>query len=105
MADKNDHGKVPTLNGVDMLPQLCRDNGATIGPEDGVLLITVSPQGIVTPNVLRVGLLSEGRIEAAQMSIYSAIVRARGKAALAARQHQEPARHSLPLNQRIDEDA
>lgn len=62
---------------VDALPELCRDAGVNIAPDDGLLLIRVDKAGHVHPEVLRLGLLTEGRLEMAIMSVYSAVVRAR----------------------------
>lgn len=68
-------------NDVDTIDGLCHSSGVEIGPADGILLIQVAPSGVVVPTVLRLGLMTEGRIEAQMMPIFNAIVRARMRAA------------------------
>jgi len=45
--------------------------------KDGLLLLHTDGSGLVTPIVLQLGLMTEGRIEANLMPIFNSIVRAR----------------------------
>ena len=65
---------------LDTLQTLADDAGVTMAPTDGLLLIKFAPDGEVIPYVLRLGLMSEGRLERAIMPIYSTIVRVRAQA-------------------------
>lgn len=65
---------------LDTLQTLADDAGVTTAPTDGLLLIKFAPDGEVIPYVLRLGLMSEGRLERAIMPIYSTIVRVRAQA-------------------------
>lgn len=60
-----------------MIDELLEERGITPAVNDGLLLIRVDPQGRVHPHVLRLGLLTEGRLEGALMPIFNEIVKTR----------------------------
>lgn len=65
---------------VDAIAALCNDGAIPVDERDGLLLIKFTPTNEVVPYVLRLGLMTEGRLETAMMRIYTAIVQARGRA-------------------------
>ena len=65
---------------LDTLQALADHADVTTTPADGLLLVRFAPDGSVIPYVLRLGLMSEGRLERAIMTIYSTIVRVRAQA-------------------------
>lgn len=52
-----------------------------LAPGDGLLLVQVDAGGRVYPHVLRLGLMTEGRLEQAIMPIYNEIVKHRTRLA------------------------
>lgn len=64
-----------------MVDELLAEKGVEVGKMDGLLLIQVDSTGHVLPHVLRLGLMTEGRIEQAIMPIYNEIVRHRTRLA------------------------
>lgn len=70
-------GAAPSI-GVDTARDMALNAGIPIGESDGVLLILFKPpRGDIEPHVVKLGLMTEGRLEAAMMTIFSAINRAR----------------------------
>ena len=69
--------KQTPISEVDSLDELCETSNIAIGPTDGLLLVRFTEDGRVLPSVLRLGLMTEGRMEASIMPIYLAINRAR----------------------------
>jgi len=62
---------------VDPVTTLCRDMGVDCDPGDGVLLIRCDSSGNIHPHVLRLGILTEGRIEQQLMLIFRRVMETR----------------------------
>lgn len=60
-----------------MIDEMLEERGIEVGVADGLLLVVVDHLGQVHPHVLRLGLMTEGRLEAAIMPIYNEIVKHR----------------------------
>ena len=60
-----------------------------IGEHDGVMVIVCDAQGHITPHVLRLGIMTEGRLEAAIMPIFDSIVKFRARAQQVARANSD----------------
>lgn len=79
MSEETASAEMANATGVDTIARLCDDAGATIGDDDGLLLIRFTPEGLVIPHILRMGMMSEGRLEAATPLLYHNIMQARAK--------------------------
>jgi hypothetical protein len=80
-------------NSIDSLDRLCQAQQVVVPPDAGLLLVVTEPSGGITAHVLRLGILTEGRLEEAQMTLYNAIIRERAKLANAQRKHDYEMRH------------
>ena len=69
--------KVSTQPPIDPISALCRDMGVDCDPGDGVLLIRCDSSGNIYPHVLRLGILTEGRIEQQLMLIFRRVMETR----------------------------
>lgn len=80
-----------------ILDELCKEHGIIIKATDGLLLIVCDDAGRMHPHVLKLGLLTEGRLEAAIMPIYNEVVKARVHA------YNEHDRKAREIRQKIAE--
>ena len=81
----SDTQTVDNENVIDTIPALCRDAGIDLTEQDGIMLVKTDAKGGITAHILRMGLLTEGRMEAGIMPIYMEINKARARIAQAAR--------------------
>ena len=69
--------KVSTQTPIDPITRLCRDMGVDCEPGDGVLLIRCDSTGNIHPHVVRLGILTEGRIEQQLMLVFRRVMETR----------------------------
>jgi len=73
--------KSANVSAVDSLDKLCHDAGVDLPQQDeGVMLVTCSKEGYIRAHVLRLGIMTEGRLEMHQMTLYKALIAARARA-------------------------
>jgi hypothetical protein len=66
-----------------MLDELAKEKDLTLAESDGLLLVVFTKSGEVQPHVLRLGMMSEGRLEGAMMPIFMELMTARQRQAQA----------------------